>query len=357
MSNNPLEDPTNILILELSYGNVAIGLGPHVSPETVERIKTLTRAGEYDNVAFHRVIDGFMVQTGDVEFGDIKDGWDPSLVGAGGSTLPDLPLEPSPNSFVRGIVGMARSSDPDSGNSQFFIMTDEAPSLYGNYTVFGLVRDGMQFVDRIKKGDPADNGKVAGTPDRILDAFIADDLAPGNVFVGRGSDDDLQGSRAAEAFLGLSGNDTLNGLSGNDILYGGHGADNLRAGRGGDKLYGDAGNDRLEGQDGPDRLFGGKGQDVLDGGRGADLMTGGRGEDTFVFAQGGGSDRIKDFVDDQDTLRLDSALWSETLTRKQVIKQFASVEDGNVLFDFGEDQLIVQGISARMDLRNDIDIL
>lgn len=357
MSDNPLDDPTNILMLELSYGTVAIGLGPHVAPETVERIKTLARNGEYDNVAFHRVIDGFMAQTGDVQFGDLTDGWNPDLVGTGGSSLPDILLEPSGNSFLRGIVGMARATDPDSGNSQFFITTDDATWLNGDYTVFGLVRDGMDFVDKLKTGNPDQGGKVEGTPDRILEAYIADDLAPGHVFVGRGTDDVLTGGKPAEVLWGLSGDDTLRSGKGSDILYGGADNDDLFAGRGKDKLFGGAGKDLLKGQDGDDRLFGQKGKDVLDGGSGKDVLTGGRGADSFVFGLGHGKDKVKDFKDDEDTLVLDDALWTGTLTKAQVIRKFASVEGGDTVFDFDEDMLIVQGVAVAMDLKNDLDIV
>ncbi len=354
MSDNPIDDPSNILILELTYGTVAIGLGPHVAPETVARIKAITRSGDYDNVAFHRVIDGFMAQTGDVQFGDLKDGWNPTLVGTGGSSLPDIPLEASGTYFVRSIVGMARSSDPDSGNSQFFIMTDSALSLNGLYTAFGVVRDGMQFVDQIKQGDPNQNGVVQGTPDRILHAYIADDLAPGNTFVGRGTDDVLTGGSAAEAFFGLTGDDTLRAGRGNDILRGGEGKDVLEAGKGKDTLTGGVGKDTLKGQGGSDRLFGQKGNDIVDGGRGNDVLTGGRGTDTFVFSKDYGTDRIRDFTDDADTIRLDEALWEDTLTKAQVIRKFATVEDGNIVFDFGDDTLVIEGFANLTDLKDDL---
>ncbi len=111
------------------------------------------REGAYDNVAFHRVIDGFMAQTGDVEFGDMNDGFDQQRVGTGGSGKPDLPAEFSREPFVRGVVGMARAQSPNSANSQFFIMFAPASSLDGEYTVVGEVEKGMELVDKIKKGD------------------------------------------------------------------------------------------------------------------------------------------------------------------------------------------------------------
>ena len=168
-------DPENTLILTLKDGDVTITLLPDLAPKHVEQIKKLVRAGEYDNVAFHRVIDGFMAQTGDVKYGDMKDGFDGNLVGTGGSGLPDLPAEFSKTEhFVRGVVGMARAQNPNSANSQFFIMFGTAPSLDGDYTIVGKVASGMDVVDAIKKGDEAQNGAV-GNPDRIVKAKIAAD--------------------------------------------------------------------------------------------------------------------------------------------------------------------------------------
>jgi len=135
----------------------------------------LVREGEYDNVAFHRVIDGFMAQTGDVKYGDMKKGFDANLVGTGGSELPDVPAEfTTKEHFVRGVVGMARSSDPNSANSQFFIMFGKAPSLDGQYTIVGKVESGMDHVDAIKRGDEAQNG-VVDDPDRMIKVRIAGD--------------------------------------------------------------------------------------------------------------------------------------------------------------------------------------
>lgn len=167
-----IDDENNILAITLSTGTVLIQLLPDVAPLHVERIKTLAAAGEYDNVAFHRVIDGFVAQTGDVQFGDLNDGYDPNLVGFGGSELPDLPAEFSDIPFERGVVGMARASSPDSANSQFFIMFDEASFLNGDFTVFGRVIFGMEFVDQIKRGTGS-NGEVTD-PDRIVAAEIVD---------------------------------------------------------------------------------------------------------------------------------------------------------------------------------------
>jgi len=167
-------DPENTMIVTLKDGDVVIALRPDLAPQHVERIKALVRAGEYDNVAFHRVIGGFMAQTGDVQYGDLQAGFDPNLVGTGGSSQPDLPAEFSNESFTRGVLGMARAQSPDSANSQFFIMFAPAPHLDGGYTIVGKVEKGMELVDRIKKGAEADNGSVA-EPDRMIKVRIAAD--------------------------------------------------------------------------------------------------------------------------------------------------------------------------------------
>jgi peptidylprolyl isomerase len=149
-------------------GRVVIDLMPEVAPEHVERIVTLAEDGEYDGVVFHRVIDGFMAQTGDVQFGK---GADLSRAGTGGSALSDLPAEFSDVPFERGVVGMARTSDPDSANSQFFIMFAPAPHLDGQYTVVGRVIEGMDVVDSIKRG--ADQSGGVSDPDVMEDVSVA----------------------------------------------------------------------------------------------------------------------------------------------------------------------------------------
>ena len=169
-------EPENTLILKLRNGEVTIGLRPDLAPRHVEQVKALVEEGAYDNVAFHRVIDGFMAQTGDVQYGDVEDGFDARLVGTGGSDKPDLPAEFSDAAFARGTVGMARSQNPNSANSQFFIMFAPAEHLNGQYTVIGEVESGMELVDAIKKGDAAQNGMVQN-PDKILDARMASDDA------------------------------------------------------------------------------------------------------------------------------------------------------------------------------------
>ena len=162
------------LTIELKDGPVVIELRPDVAPKHVERIKALAAAGEYDNVAFHRVIEGFMAQTGDVQYGDMEDGFQPQAAGTGGSSQPDLPAEFSDTPFGRGTVGMARAQDPNSANSQFFITFGDAGFLNGQYTVVGEVESGMELVDNIKKGDQADNGTVTD-PDRMIKVRIAAD--------------------------------------------------------------------------------------------------------------------------------------------------------------------------------------
>lgn len=167
-------EPENTMIITLKDGDVQIALRPDLAPKHVEQIKALVREGAYDNVAFHRVIPGFMAQTGDVQFGDMADGFNARRAGTGGSARADLPAEFSPEPYVRGTVGMARAADPDSANSQFFIMFEPAPSLDGQYTIIGNVESGMEFVDNIRKGNRAQNGMVAD-PDRMLKVRIAAD--------------------------------------------------------------------------------------------------------------------------------------------------------------------------------------
>ena len=155
------------MILKLKDGNVEIELFEDKAPKHVERIKKLANEGKYDNVVFHRVIDGFMAQTGDIRFGNSStDKFSLDRAGTGGSDLPDLPAEFSDIPHLRGTLSMARSSDPNSANSQFFICFDDAPHLDRNYTVFGKVTKGMEFVDNIKRGDGS-NGSVTD-PDMII---------------------------------------------------------------------------------------------------------------------------------------------------------------------------------------------
>lgn len=161
------------MTIELKDGNVVIELRPDLAPQHVERLKTLAENGEYDNVAFHRVIPGFMAQTGDVEFGDMEDGFQPNRAGMGGSDLPNLEAEFTGEPFDRGVVGMARAQDPDSANSQFFIMLADGHFLNNQYTVVGEVVSGMEHVDAIKKGTKANNGAVSD-PDRMIDVVIGD---------------------------------------------------------------------------------------------------------------------------------------------------------------------------------------
>ena len=155
------------MILKLKSGDVKIELFTDVAPNHVERIKTLADSGQYDNVVFHRVIDGFMAQTGDVKFGDTESkDFDLRKAGMGGSDLPDLKQEFNDVPHERGTVSMARSSDPNSANSQFFICFEQASFLDRQYTVFGKVIEGMKFIDMIKKGD-GPNGSVSN-PDKII---------------------------------------------------------------------------------------------------------------------------------------------------------------------------------------------
>ena len=156
------------MILKLKDGDVKIELFPDVAPNHVNRIKELANSGKYDNVVFHRVIDGFMAQTGDVQFGKSdSNNFDLNSAGMGGSDLPDLKQEFSSLPHDRGTLSMARSSDPNSANSQFLICFKPAPFLDRQYTVFGKVIEGMEFVDKIKRGDENNNGSVSD-PDKIV---------------------------------------------------------------------------------------------------------------------------------------------------------------------------------------------
>ena len=158
----------NMMILKLKDGDVKIELFQDKAPNHVKRIKELADSGQYNNVVFHRVIDGFMAQTGDVKFGNANsNNFDLRRAGMGGSDLPDLKQEFSSVPHERGTLSMARSSDPDSANSQFFICFKPAPFLDRQYTVFGKVLEGMEFVDMIKRGDESNNGSVTD-PDKII---------------------------------------------------------------------------------------------------------------------------------------------------------------------------------------------
>ena len=158
----------NIMILKLKDGDVKIELFVDVAPNHVKRIKELANSGKYDNVVFHRVIDGFMAQTGDIKFGKSdSDNFNLKMAGMGGSDLPDLHQEFNNLPHERGTLSMARSSDPDSANSQFFICFKPSPFLDRQYTVFGKVISGMELIDKIKKGDENNNGSVSD-PDKII---------------------------------------------------------------------------------------------------------------------------------------------------------------------------------------------
>ena len=158
----------NIMILKLKDGDVKIELFKDVAPNHVERIKKLADDGNYDGVVFHRVIDGFMAQTGDIKFGNTNNNdFDLNRAGMGGSDLPDLKSEFNNLPHDRGTLSMARSADPNSANSQFFICFEPAPFLDRQYTVFGKVISGMEYVDKIKRGDSNNNGAVKD-PDKII---------------------------------------------------------------------------------------------------------------------------------------------------------------------------------------------
>jgi peptidylprolyl isomerase len=168
-----IRDPENTIIIELKDGPVVIELLPDVAPKHVARMKELARAGKYDNVAFHRVIEGFMAQTGDVENGNMEKSFNIRRAGTGGSDLPDLPAEFSKLPHDRGSIGAARSSNPNSANSQFFINFKDNSFLNGQYTVYGRVISGMEHVDKIARGEPPQS------PDRMIRVRVAADEPEG----------------------------------------------------------------------------------------------------------------------------------------------------------------------------------
>lgn len=167
-SASETRDLENTIYMEVSTGRVVIELKPEVAPQHVERIKKLTREGFYDGIVFHRVIEGFMAQTGD-----------PTGTGMGGSPYPDLKQEFNVTPHYRGVLSMARSQSPDSANSQFFIVLEDSQNLDKKYTAWGVVVEGMKYIDAIKKGDQASNGSVAA-PDRIITMRVAADVEKEN---------------------------------------------------------------------------------------------------------------------------------------------------------------------------------
>ncbi|UWR31454.1 peptidylprolyl isomerase [Sulfitobacter sp. W002] len=164
-----IKDPENTILMELKGGTVTIELMPDLAPKHVERMKELARAGKYDNVAFHRVIEGFMAQTGDVANGNMEDNFNLRAAGTGGSDLPNLPAEFSKVPHARGTIGAARSANPDSANSQFFINFKDNDFLNGQYTVYGQAISGMEHVDALTRGEPPAN------PDRMISVKVAAD--------------------------------------------------------------------------------------------------------------------------------------------------------------------------------------
>ncbi len=164
-----IKDPENTILMELKGGTVTIELLPNVAPKHAERMKELARSGAYDNVVFHRVIDGFMAQTGDVAHGNAEKDFQIGRAGTGGSDMPDLPAEFSKLPHDRGTLGAARSSNPNSANSQFFINFKDNSFLNGQYTVYGRVISGMEYVDAIERGEPPMN------PDRMISVKVAAD--------------------------------------------------------------------------------------------------------------------------------------------------------------------------------------
>jgi len=166
-----INDPENTIIITLKDGPVLLELLPDVAPQHCARMKELARAGKYDNVAFHRVIEGFMAQTGDVQHANMEKDYNPGRAGTGSSDMPDLPAEFSKVPHDRGTLGAARSQNPNSANSQFFINFGDNHFLNGQYTVYGRVIQGMEHVDSITRGEPPRN------PDRMISVRVAADVA------------------------------------------------------------------------------------------------------------------------------------------------------------------------------------
>lgn len=164
-----IKDPENTILLELKDGTVTLELLPDIAPGHCERMKELARRGDYDNVAFHRVIDGFMAQTGDVQNANMEKDYNPGAAGTGGSDLGNLKAEFSRIPHDRGTIGAARSQNPDSANSQFFINFKDNHFLNGQYTVYGRVISGMEHVDAIARGEPP------AAPDRMISMKVASD--------------------------------------------------------------------------------------------------------------------------------------------------------------------------------------
>lgn len=164
-----IKDPENTILMELKDGTVVIELLPDVAPAHTARMKELARSGQYDNVCFHRVIDGFMAQSGDVANGNMEAGFNLRMAGTGGSDMPDLPAEFSKLPHDRGTLGAARSANPNSANSQFFINFNDNHFLNGQYTVYGRVISGMEHVDAITRGEPP------AQPDRMISVKVAAD--------------------------------------------------------------------------------------------------------------------------------------------------------------------------------------
>ena len=165
-----IKDPENTIIMEIKGGTILIELLPDIAPLHCERMKTLARSGLYDNVCFHRVIDGFMAQTGDVQHGNMESNFDIRMAGRGGSEFSDVKAEFSGIPHDRGTLGAARSSSPDSANSQFFINFSDNHFLNRQYTVYGRVVSGMEFVDELERGEPP------ASPDRMISVMVAADV-------------------------------------------------------------------------------------------------------------------------------------------------------------------------------------
>ena len=291
---------------EGANGSITIDLKEGLAPLHTSRILDLANSGQYNNVVFHRVIDGFMAQTGDVENG--ISGSDLSLAGTGGSNLPDLNAEFTTTPFERGTVGMARSSAVNSANSQFFIMFEDSPWLDGNYTLFGEVTAGLDVLDNIKLG-LGSNGKVLGQPDFIKSVEFITNSTTDLFFINGASGIITPHELSKPGIYGVhvvSSDGYSTEINKVAVGLGTEGSDQITGSSGNDHLIGGDGDDTLDGGDGDDSLQGGLGSDLIYGGLGNDKLFGGSGSDHYVFSLNPGApvgnDIITDFNSAEDVI-------------------------------------------------------
>ena len=291
---------------EGANGSINIDLKEGLAPLHTNRILDLANSGQYNNVVFHRVIDGFMAQTGDVKNGIL--GSDLSLAGTGGSNFANLNAEFTNTPFERGTVGMARSSAVNSANSQFFIMFEDSPWLDGNYTLFGEVTAGLDVLDNIKLG-LGSNGKVLGQPDFIKSVEFITNSTTDLFFINGASGIITPHELSKPGIYGVhvvSSDGYSTEINKVAVGLGTEGSDQITGSSGNDHLIGGDGDDTLDGGDGDDSLQGGLGSDLIYGGLGNDKLFGGSGSDHFVYSLNPlapvGIDTITDFNSAEDVI-------------------------------------------------------